>query len=98
SGGFDMRTPTAGAQSVLSQFPQGTLVVVPGVGHSVTLADPSGCALQSVHDWMEGASALGQCPRPPFLVAPLPAFPKPVKHAGPKETLAIVNETLHEAE
>ena len=98
SGGFDMRTPTASAQSVIAQFPQGQLVVVPGVGHSVALADPSGCALRAVHNWMSGAVAIGQCPRSPFLVAPLAAFPKAVEHAGPQTTLAIVDKTLREAE
>ena len=34
SGGFDMRTPTAGATSVVARFPQGKLLVVPGIGHS----------------------------------------------------------------
>jgi len=98
SGGFDMRTPTASAQSVIAQFPQGQLLVVPGVGHSVALADPSGCALQAVHNWMSGAAAIGQCPRSPFLVAPLAAFPKPVKHAGPQATFAIVDKAVREAE
>src|SRR5262249_58791502 len=41
SGGLDLRTPTAGAVSVLAQFPQGHLVVVPGVGHSRLTSDPS---------------------------------------------------------
>jgi hypothetical protein len=98
SGGFDMRTPTADAQAVIAQFPQGQLLVVPGVGHSVTLADPSLCAAQAVHNWMEGAASVGQCPRAPFLVAPLAAFPKPVRHAGPQTTLAIVDKTFREAE
>jgi hypothetical protein len=98
SGGFDMRTPTASAQSVIAQFPQGTLLVVPGVGHSVALADPSGCALEAVHNWMSGAAAIGQCPRSPFLVAPLAALPKPVKHAGPRTAFAIADKTVREAE
>jgi len=98
SGGFDMRTPTADAQAVVAQFPQGQLLVVPGVGHSVSLSDPSGCALQAVHNWMEGAASVGQCPRAPFVLAPLAAFPKPVQHAGPQTTLAIVRKTVGEAE
>ncbi len=62
SGGFDMRTPTAGAQSVIAQFPQGKLLVVPGIGHSVTSADPSGCAALAVHDWMLDPSSNDSCP------------------------------------
>jgi len=93
-----MRTPTADAQAVISHFPQGQLLVVPGVGHSVALSDPSGCALQAVHNWMEGAASVGECPRAPFIVPPLAAFPKPVRRAGPQTTLAIVGKTVHEAE
>src|SRR5207248_1352800 len=35
-GGFDLRTPVVNAIAVERQFPQGKLLVVPGVGHSVT--------------------------------------------------------------
>ncbi len=45
SGGFDLRTPTANAVSVVARFPQGKLLVVPGVGHSTLTADFSGCAV-----------------------------------------------------
>ena len=54
SGGFDMRTPTAGATSVVARFPQGRLLVVPGIGHSTLTADYSGCAELAVHTWMTG--------------------------------------------
>jgi pimeloyl-ACP methyl ester carboxylesterase len=101
SGGFDMRTPTAGAQSVIAQFPQGKLIVVPGIGHSVTTADPSGCAALAVHDWMVDTSSNDTCTRPPFLVAPLGALPKaPAKghRATPAATFAIASKTIDEAE
>jgi hypothetical protein len=101
SGGYDMRTPTAGAQSVVAQFPQGKLVVVPGVGHSVTSADWSGCAELAVHDWMLDPSANDSCPRPPFLVPLVGAFPhlaRSTKHATPAATLALASKTLAEAE
>lgn len=101
SGGFDMRTPTAGAQSVIAQFPQGKLVVVPGIGHSVVTADPSGCAALAVHDWMINTSSNDACSRPPFLVAPLGALPKaPAKsrRATPAATFALASKTIAEAE
>src|SRR5207302_8875060 len=44
SGGFDLRTPVANAEMVVDQFPQGKLLVVPGVGHSVIGSDVSGCS------------------------------------------------------
>ncbi|MBV8480322.1 MAG: alpha/beta fold hydrolase, partial [Actinobacteria bacterium] len=99
SGGFDMRTPTAGAQSVIAQFPQGQLVVVPGVGHSVVTADPSECAAVAVHDWVMNGSAASTCPRSGFLVPPLGAFPTTLKtKAGPATTYAIVQKTIREAD
>lgn len=99
SGGFDLRTPTAGAQSVIAQFPQGKLIVVPGIGHSVVTADPSGCAALAVHDWMVDPTSNDTCTRPPFLIPPIGAFPKaPAKHAGPAATFALASKTIAEAE
>ena len=104
SGGFDMRTPTASAQSVISQFPQGQLVVVPGVGHSVVSADlfdPSGCALFAVRAFMLGATPSTNCQRAPFVIAPLAAFPKlasTTKRATPAVTYAVAVRTIKEAE
>ena len=94
SGGFDMRTPTAGAASVVSLFPQGKLLVVPGVGHSTVTADFSGCAAKAVHTWMTGGAPPSECPRSKPLVAPVPALPvlpaRPGRPASPAATLAIV--------
>jgi pimeloyl-ACP methyl ester carboxylesterase len=99
SGGFDMRTPTAGAQSVIAQFPQGKLIVVPGIGHSVTSTDPSGCAALAVHDWMLDPTSNDTCPRPPFLVAPIGVFPKaPARRESPAATFGLVSKTVAEAE
>ena len=101
SGGFDMRTPTAGAASVVAQFPQGHLVVVPGVGHSVVTADPSGCALLAVRNWILNATVpASTCARPKFIVAPLASYPPATtpRHLGPAATYAIASKTLREAE
>jgi pimeloyl-ACP methyl ester carboxylesterase len=101
SGGFDMRTPTAGAQSVIAQLPQGKLLVVPGIGHSVTSADPSGCAALAVHDWMLDPSSNDSCPRPAFQVAPIGAFPhlaKSSRRATPSATFTLASKTIAEAE
>lgn len=103
SGGFDMRTPTAGAQSVVTRFPQGRLLVVPGIGHSTVTADFSACAARAVHSWMTGGAVPAQCARPKALVAPVPALPapgaaRPAHPATPAKTLAIVTKTLREAE
>ena len=101
SGGFDMRTPTEGARAVVSRFPHGQLLVVPGVGHSTVTADPSGCALQSVRTWMLGGPIPAQCPRSAPFLAPIPALPAP---ALPKRTrtalttYSIAARTISEAE
>jgi len=101
SGGFDMRTPTDGARSVVSRFPHGQLLVVPGVGHSTVTADPSGCAVQSVRTWMLGGPIPAQCPRSaPFLppISALPAPTSPKKARTPVATYAIAAKTISEAE
>ncbi len=102
SGGFDMRTPTAGAISVVSRFPQGHLLVVPGVGHSTVTADPSGCAALAVRNWFLNGAVPGPCTRSKPIVPPVPALPPlgPVKlkPLGALQTYAIASKTIREAE
>jgi pimeloyl-ACP methyl ester carboxylesterase len=101
SGGFDMRTPTEGARAVVSRFPHGQLLIVPGVGHSTVTADPSGCALQTVRTWMLGGPISGQCPRSAPFLAPIPALPAaglPHKARTALATYSIASKTLSEAE
>ena len=99
SGGFDLRTPTAGAAAVAARFPQGRLLVVAGVGHSTIDADFSGCAEKAVHTWMTGGVPPTACARTKPLVAPVPALPvSRARPASPSETLAIVRKTLDDAE
>lgn len=103
SGGFDMRTPTAGAASVVAKFPQGHLTVVPGVGHSTVTADPSGCAANAVRTWMLGGSPPATCPRQAPLVRPVttlppPGTPTPKRTATPRATLAVARATIQEAQ
>ena len=100
NGGFDMRTPTASAVAVISKFPQGRLIVVPAVGHSVLGADPSFCAARAVREWMLAASFSDQCARPSALITTVPAYPVPKTKglATPGQTLSIVSRTLREAE
>ena len=78
SGGYDLRTPTASAIAVISQFPQGRLIVVPGVGHSVLTADFSYCSQRATRQWILGtleAPTQAACPRVPPLVKILGVFP-----------------------
>ena len=103
SGGFDMRTPTLGAQSVVARFPQGHLLVVPGVGHSTVTADPSGCAVNAVRSWMLDQAVPTSCPLTNPLVNPVSALPAPGQ-AHPKralsaaKTFAIAKQSLQDAQ
>jgi pimeloyl-ACP methyl ester carboxylesterase len=100
NGGFDLRTPVANAVAVISAFPQGQLIVVPGVGHSVSTADFSGCAPDAVRRWILGtlpSFRQAACPRVPPVGKILGAFPgRPAKTA--KATLTAATRTLREAE
>ena len=103
SGGFDMRTPTASATAVASLFPQGRVLVVPGVGHSVVTADPSFCAARNVRAWILGTTPVSQCPKAGPYLNTVPAFPpsrstKPTRVANAAQTLALATKTLREAE
>jgi pimeloyl-ACP methyl ester carboxylesterase len=99
NGGFDMRTPVASARAVASRFPQGRVLVLPGVGHSVLGADPSFCSARAVRSWILGV-AFGDCARPEYLLRPISAYPsaKRTRAATPRETLTIVRKTIEEAQ
>ncbi|MDQ2968052.1 MAG: alpha/beta hydrolase [Actinomycetota bacterium] len=101
NGDFDLRTPTANAITVISAFPQGQLVTVPGVGHSVTSADFSGCAAEAVRRWILGTLGTfraASCPRVPPVAKILGAFPpRPAKRTV-KATLAAAAKTVREAQ
>jgi pimeloyl-ACP methyl ester carboxylesterase len=100
SGGFDMRTPTMGATAVASLFPQGRVLVVPGVGHSVLGADFSQCSMNAVRNWSVGGSVPATCAAVPPLIRQLGAFPPaaaPAKQLGPRATLAEAKAAIREA-
>ena len=100
NGGYDMRTPTASATDVISGFPQGQLLVVPAVGHSVITADQSICALRAVRAWIDGRRVPATCARAPFIIPPAGAYPPTapsVKPLTPRGTLALSRRTIHEA-
>ena len=101
-GGFDLRTPVANAVAVERQFPQGKLLVVPGVGHSVTTADVSGCSQNYVRSWILGtlnAPKEAECARRVLpLIKIVGTFPRRPAHATAATTLSIVGKTLRDAE
>jgi pimeloyl-ACP methyl ester carboxylesterase len=98
SGGYDMRTPTAGAVSVVARFPQGHVLVVPGIGHSVLGADPSGCAQRAVLVWMQGGAVPSTCARPKQIVPVAPGYPASPTAAGSSaQTYSAAAKTVAEA-
>jgi len=101
NGGFDMRTPVSNALTVVDQFPQGRLIVVPGVGHSVLTADLSYCSQRAVRAWILGtlnAPTRAVCPRVAPLVKILGVFPKHPTVRTAQATLAAASKTMREAE
>jgi pimeloyl-ACP methyl ester carboxylesterase len=101
NGGFDLRTPVKNAATVISQFPKGQLVIVPGVGHSVSTADFSNCAPNVFRSWILGtlnAFKQASCPRVPPLGKVLSRFPARPAKKTPAATLAAVSRTVREAE
>jgi pimeloyl-ACP methyl ester carboxylesterase len=98
SGGLDLRTPTANAESVLQHFPQGHLLVVPGVGHDPVDADPSACAARELRYWALGLLTASSCPRAPSIVGTVPAFPRVRGKLTSRSTLAVATKTVTEAE
>ncbi|HEX6662276.1 MAG TPA: alpha/beta fold hydrolase [Gaiellaceae bacterium] len=103
SGGFDLRTPTANALAVVREFPQGRLIVVPGVGHSVTspLSDTSACSQSVVRQWILGtlvAPTQAMCPRVQPLAKVVGAFPGRPAHLSAASTLAVASKTVRDAE
>lgn len=101
NGGYDLRTPAANAFAVADQFPQGQLLLVPGVGHSVLSADFSGCSQHAVRSWILGtlvAPSRAACPRVPPVVKILGAFPRRPASRTAEATLAVASKAMREAE
>jgi pimeloyl-ACP methyl ester carboxylesterase len=101
NGGFDLRTPTVNAVQVVDRFPQGRLLVVPGVGHSVLTADFSFCSQRAVRAWILGtlnAPTRAMCRRVPPLSKVLTAFPARPARRSVQSTLAIASKAVREAQ
>jgi pimeloyl-ACP methyl ester carboxylesterase len=66
----DLRTPPAASQAVARRLARAQRVVVPGVGHAVTTADPSGCGRRRLLRFLRGERVAGRCQRVPTGVPP----------------------------
>src|SRR5437764_807537 len=96
----DLRTPLSNGAALAARFPQGHLVTVPGVGHSVLGTDLTNCAPNAVKTWLSGGVPPSRCPRSPLLVNPIGGFPASVGSLGSRtrgRTLAAVSRTVREA-
>jgi len=101
NGGFDIRTPTSNALTVISQFPQGRLLVVPGVGHSVLSTDFSYCSQRAVRAWILGtlvAPTQAMCPRVAPVSKILGTFPRRPAKRTVQSTLAIAKKAVRDAQ
>ena len=96
----DLRTPLSNGAALAARFPQGHLVTVPGVGHSVLGTDLTNCARNAVATWLSGGVPTSRCPRSPLLVNPIGAFPSYLGSLGSRargRTIAAVSRTVREA-
>jgi pimeloyl-ACP methyl ester carboxylesterase len=96
----DLRTPLSNGAALAARFPQGHLVTVPGVGHSVLGTDLTNCAHNAVATWLSGGVPTSRCPRSPLLVNPIGAFPSSLGSLGSRarsRTIAAVSKTVREA-
>jgi pimeloyl-ACP methyl ester carboxylesterase len=59
----DVRTPPEVSAHLVTLFPRGQRTVVPGVGHAIVGADPSGCGIRQIKRFLRGGSVRARCPR-----------------------------------
>ncbi len=99
SGREDLRTPLEDARRTAAQYPNATLLAVPGVGHSVLRTDPSGCALTGLVAFLRGGSVercarSAERPAAPYAPATIGAL-RPTRLSGrPGRTLSALSVTL----
>jgi len=61
SGELDLSTPVEDARRQVLRAPRGTLVVIPGAGHSVLSTDASGCALRAAERFLAARPVPARC-------------------------------------
>jgi pimeloyl-ACP methyl ester carboxylesterase len=99
SGEADLRTPTANAREVAAQIPDSHLLVVPHVGHSVLINEPTPCASDALQAIFAGHPLRPCKATPPPAVLRLPPLP-PARLASVPAARGyhgLVGRTLHGA-
>ena len=101
-GGEDLRTPPEVSARIAAHIPGAQRVTVPGVGHAIVGADPSGCGVRRLLRFVAGRPAGTRCPRVatgvPATAVPPAAFaqlaPRPGLPARTGGTVGAIDATL----
>jgi pimeloyl-ACP methyl ester carboxylesterase len=98
----DLRTPPEASARVAASIPGAQRVTVPGVGHAIVGADPSGCGRRQLLRFLAGRSVRTRCARvstevpatavPPTSIAQLPPAAGLAGEVG--QTVSAVDATL----
>jgi pimeloyl-ACP methyl ester carboxylesterase len=86
-GGEDLRTPPEVSARVAAELPGAVRVLVPGVGHGVVSADPTGCATGVLLRFLTGGPAGGGCRRVSTGVPAVHVPPPTLRAVSPLRTL-----------
>jgi len=93
AGDRDVRTPLRTGADVAAGFPQGRLVVAPGIGHTVVAS--SKCVDAAIRTWMRGGAPPARCPRVPTTIGPVGLAPRRVAAAAARgRTGGVIARTL----
>jgi pimeloyl-ACP methyl ester carboxylesterase len=98
----DLRTPPEASARVAALIPGSQRVTVPGVGHAVIGADPSGCGVRELLRFLGGRPVRARCPRVktgvPVTAVPPTAFDQLAPAAGLRgrvgRTVSALDATL----
>jgi len=84
----DLRTPPETSARIASFIPGSQRVTVPGVGHAIIGADPSGCGRRQLLRFIAGGAVRARCPRVPTGVPATDVPPTSLAQLAPAAGLA----------
>lgn len=90
SGDEDLRTPYEQDLKIASEYSNVQILRVPGVGHSTTTADRTGCARNAMIVFLAGGPVPSSCPNPtqPLALPPPPSSLNYVRPTGTGHSMA----------
>jgi pimeloyl-ACP methyl ester carboxylesterase len=83
SGDNDLRTPREDAVAIAATLPQGHLLAVGGVGHSVLGGTLSGCPEKALHALLTGQAVRHRCEADLLAPVPTPIAPRSLRQVPP---------------